>query len=306
MTDLDPDRPASRGPHTTPAPASPRPSVASRASRSSLRRELERHETPAHPRPTSAATYSRPHTPHAAGAAARVEESARGASPPPFTPVFALLSSTSHATNRQTVHHPTVHYIFADDDPEMLTAALARHHRGSGGVYADDDEGVGVASTTLDRGVLLDMEPTADGSGYEVAWASSLTPDWAATSATISRSEGGLGGAAPGLASQLVLKIEGVSLEQLPSRPPGKTPTPEAEMHSSGGSTGKGRTAPAAEDYADLLQDFEKRMSTLRKVVEAGAARQRAVGDGTGQFSEAARDRVPTSGESAQDREGRP
>jgi hypothetical protein len=138
------------------------------------------------------------------------------------------------------------------------------------------------------------MEPTADGSGYEVAWASSLTPDWAATSARISRMEGGNGGAVPGLGGNLVLKIEGVSLE--PSAGPlGKTSTPEIEMQSSGGSTGRQQPARAAEEYADLLQDFEKRMSTLRKVVEAGAARQRALGGGAGQFSEGTtRERVPT------------
>ncbi|KAL2169133.1 hypothetical protein VTG60DRAFT_6460 [Thermothelomyces hinnuleus] len=306
MTGPDPDRPASRGYRTSPIPPSPRPSIASRASRSSLRREVERQEGPAHNRPTSA-TYSRPHTPHTA--AAPVEEPARIPSPspppqptqPPFSPVFALLSSTSHSTNRQTVHHPTVHYIFADDDPEILTAALAHHHQGA---YNDNsEEGT---SLTSDRGVLLDMEPTADGSGYEVTWASSLTPDWAVTSATISRSEGGLGEAAPGFGSKLVLNIEGVSLEpSLGPAPLGKASTPEVEMQSSGASTGKARTATAAEEYADLLQDFDKRMSILRKVVEAGAARQRALGEGGGQFSEAARDKPPTGDESAQDREGR-
>ncbi|EAQ83025.1 hypothetical protein CHGG_10843 [Chaetomium globosum CBS 148.51] len=307
----DPDRPVSRGTYTSPAPPSPRPSVASRASKSSLRREQERQGTPPiHPRPTSAA-YSRPHTPHTT-AVAPAEEPARAPSPPPppppkptqqpFSPVFALLNSTSHASNRQTIHHPTVHYIFADDDPERLTAALAHHH----GAASYDGNG----SEVPDRGVLLDLEPTADGAGYEVAWASSLTADWAATSARVSRMEEGAAGGAtvPGLGGNLVLKIEGVSLEPAAvgggggggaSGPLGKgsTSTPEAEMHSSGGSMGRGRSAPASEGYADLLQDFEKRMATLRKVVEAGAARQRALGGaGDGQLVGAAPgDVVPAS-----------
>ncbi|KAH6623857.1 hypothetical protein F5144DRAFT_584542 [Chaetomium tenue] len=296
----DPDRPASRGTYTSPAPPSPRPSVASRASKSSLRREHERQETPPiHPRPTSAA-YSRPHTPHTT-TIAPAEEPARAPSPPPpppppkptqqpFSPVFALLNSTSHASNRQTIHHPTVHYIFADDDPERLTAALAHHH-GAAASYDDNNNSNG-GEAPPDRGVLLDLEPTADGAGYEVAWASSLTADWAATGARVSRmEEGGAGGATvPGLGGNLVLKIEGVSLEPAAVAAggagggasgavgKGSTSTPETEMHSSGGSTGRGRSAPASEGYAELLQDFEKRMATLRKVVEAGAARQRALG----------------------------
>ncbi|KAK3291828.1 uncharacterized protein B0H64DRAFT_435584 [Chaetomium fimeti] len=304
MPGPDSDRPASRGNHTSPAPPSPRPSVASRASGSSLRREQERQEAPpVHPRPTSA-VYSRPHTPHPP-AAAPAEEPARAPSPPappkptqqqqqqqqPFSPVFALLSSTSHATNRQTIHHPTVHYIFADDDPERLTAALAHHHGAAAAAYDDDNSNGSVP----DRGVLLDLEPSTSGAGYEVAWASSLTADWAATSARVSRMEeggGGGGGGAPvpGLGGNLVLKIEGVSLEpsaaatpSAASGPFGKaSSTSEAEMQSSGGSVGRGRPAAAPEEYADLLQDFEKRMVTLRKVVEAGAARQRALGGAGG------------------------
>lgn len=167
-----------------------------------------------------------------------------------------------------------MHYIFADDDPEVLTAALAHHHRGA---YDDNDEEG--ESQPPDRGVLLDMEPTADGSGYHVACASSLTADWAVTSARVSRTEGDGGGVAAGLGSNLVLKIEGLSIEPSPG-PLGKASTSETEVQSSGGSPGRQRQpAPAAEDYADLLQDFEKRMSTLRKVVEAAAARQRAIGD---------------------------
>ena len=93
---------------------------------------------------------------------------------------------------------------------------------------------------------------------------------------------------AAGLGSNLVLKIEGVSIEPS-AKALGKTPTPpETEMHSSGGSAGRQQQqlAAAPEDYSELLQDFEKRMGTLRKVVEAGAARQRALGDGGVQFSE--------------------
>lgn len=293
MNDPDNDRPGSRGYHASPAPPSPRPSVASRASKSSLRREHERQELPAHPRPASVA-YSRPHTPHAA--TAPVEEPPAVSSPPPpaqppFSPLFTLLASTSHPSNRQTIQYPTVHYIFADDDPEILSAALAHHH---GGGFRDSDSENG-PNNPPDRAVLIDMERTPDGSGVEVVWASSLTPDWAVASARVSRTEGGDGGggAAFGPGGNQVLKIEGVSIEPS-SGVPGpqgakKIPTPETELQSSGGSVGRQQQqlpAPAPEEYADLLQEFDKRMATLRKIVDAAGARQRALGDGDGHFSE--------------------
>ncbi|KAL2262239.1 hypothetical protein VTK26DRAFT_2031 [Humicola hyalothermophila] len=300
MADQHTDRPGSaiagRG-YPFPIPPSPRPSIASRESRSSLRMGQERHETPAQAQPASVA-YSRPQTPQTA--TAPLEEQPQHqqhprhsppphpSQPPSFSPLFALLTSTSHSSNRQTIHHPTVHYVFADDDPEILTAALAHHHRGAyeNTVEVDDDP-----STPRDRAVILDLEPTVDGSSFEVAWASSLSPDWAVTSARVSRMEGnggggGGGGVSAGPSANLVLKIEGVSME--PSSGLGKTPTSETEFQSSSANVGRHHpAAPEVEGYGDLLLDFEKRMAILRKVVEAGAARQRALGAGDEQFSEA-------------------
>jgi hypothetical protein len=127
----------------------------------------------------------------------------------------------------------------------------------------------------------------------------------------------GGGGVAVGPGGNQVLRIEGVSIEPS-SGAPGplgkKIPTPEAEMQSSGGSIGHQQQllpAPAPEEYADLLQEFDKRMATLRKVVEAAGARQRALGDGGGQFSEgmgtervAASSRPETGGDDVQGRGG--
>ncbi len=285
MTDADNDRPGSRGYFAaSPAPPSPRPSVASRASRSSLRRDQERQELSGHPRPASVA-YSRPHTPQYTVANPFEEPPAASPgprpaqpTPPPFSPLFTLLTSTSHPSNRQTIQYPIVHYIFADDDPEILTAALAHHHGGADPHNDPDAE----PNAPPDRAVLLDMERVADGSGVEVAWASSLTPDWAVASAHVSRMEagggGGGGGVAIGPGGNQVLKIEGVSIEPSSGLFGGrKAPAPDTETPA----------PPAPEEYADLLQEFDKRMATLRKVVEAAGARQRALGDGGGQVSQA-------------------
>ncbi|KAL2268186.1 hypothetical protein VTJ83DRAFT_3032 [Remersonia thermophila] len=289
MGDPNSDRPASRAYHVSTAPpTSPRPQpsvVAARGSRSSLRQDqIPEHYPVAHSPPHSLdETGGVPLVPDGGGLPVQPSP------PPPFSPIFTLIASTSQATNKQTIHHPTVHYIFADDDPEILTAALAHHHGSAQHEEGDDHnetQGSGTR-TPPDRGVLLDVEPTADGSGYEVVWASSLTPDWAATSARFSRTEAGTGAdgfAAGALGSSLVLKIEGVSLEPSSQRPllgKAAAASPETDMQSEGTVSGKQQGAPTAEEYPELLREFERRMGTLRRVVEAGAARQRALEHGS-------------------------
>ena len=215
---------AARGYRTSPVPSSPRPSVASRESRSSLRKEQERQEPLAqHSRPASMEKYSHSESPQLGGVASVEGGAHLSPTPqptqaaPPFTPFFTLLTSISPSTNRQTLHHPTVHYIFADDDPEVLIAALAQHHRGlevegGGGGTGDDD--LNDDSGPKDRAIIIDVETTPDGTGFGVAWASSLSPDWAVTMASVDQMESyGGGGAALGPGGNLVLKIEGVSIE---------------------------------------------------------------------------------------------
>lgn len=191
-----------------------------------------------------------------------------------------------------------MHYLFADDDPEILMAALAQHHREphENNNNNDGEDNDDPNSAQRDRAIIMDIERAAtDGAEaqLEVAWASSLSPDWAVTSARLSRVEGAGardgGVRADGPSGGLVLKIEGVSIEPASGPLGAKTSSPESELHSSGGSAGRQQGAPAAEEYADLLQDFEKRMVVLRKVVEAGAARQRALGSGGQQFQESTR-----------------
>ena len=279
---------AAGGRHASPIPPSPRPAVASRSSRSSLRREHERQEAPLPPHLPPSVPRSPPQSPQAFPAPALPQEPPPPSSPSPvqpsFSPLFALISSTSNSSNRQTIHHPTVHYIFADDDPAILTDALAQYHRGTPGSNGHDG---GDSDGPADRAVILDMEPTPDGTSVQVAWASSLSPDWAVTSARVSRMEGSDGGVVSGPSGGLVLKIEGVSIEPSMSTTE-KTPTPEADLQSSTASLGRQQLLPAPERYADLLQEFEKQMATLRRVVEAGEARQRALGDGGEEFTEAA------------------
>ncbi|KAK0610415.1 hypothetical protein B0T17DRAFT_620894 [Bombardia bombarda] len=280
MTDPDPNRPGSSAAahHASSTPHSRRPSVASHASRSSLRRERDRQEALAHARPLSAA-YSHPHSPQqGTPTGPAVDEPSSSLTQqqpdePPFTPLFTLLTSNTHPSHRQTTYHPTVHYIFADDDPDLMTAALAQH------IEDNDNQN--------ERAVVLDMAPTPDGAGLEVAWASSLSPDWAVVSASVSHMKDNDGAAerSYSLPGTLVLKIDGVSIEPsaatataTATAAPLTTSTPELELQSSGASgTRQQSSSSSTDDYARLLVDFDQRMGLLHRVVEVGAERQRMI-----------------------------
>lgn len=265
---------AAAGYHASSIPPSPRPSVTGRASRSSLRRDRDSHDSGAYPRPASAAlSHGTSHDePMYRPPSSSSPPQPQPAPQPTFSPPFVLLTSISHASSRQTIHHPAVRYIFADDDPEILSAELTQYHytKQDG---SEDKTGPG------HRAVIIDMDQREGDIGFEVAWASSLSPDWAVTSASMAKMDGGGGG--------LVLKVEGMSLEPpislAASSTTGKMQASEAgDMHSSGAS-GEGqqrrpqpKQSPSSSDeYAALLQDFEKRMAVLRKVAEVGAERQR-------------------------------
>ena len=210
-----------------------------------------------------------------------------------------------------------MHYVFSDDDPDILTEALAHHHgsltsaehepspmHGSAGSGSGSGEsGAPPGPTVQERAIVLDLVPKDDGSaGYEVAWASSLSADWAVTSARVSRMEGddaaaagGGGGGALGDdgdggsgGANLMLRIEGLGIEgggsgaSSTTRHRGKGSSPlaagdggELQLSTASGSTSK--QAAVEENYGLLIDEFEKRMGVLRKVVSAGEERQRKV-----------------------------
>lgn len=227
--------------------------------------------------------------------------------PPSFQPLFTLVTdSTSRAT-----HHPRVHYIFSDDDPDVLTSALAQHHATAFEHDTSSPEASGGASRP-ERAIVLDLVPTetdpetnASGVGYDVAWASSLSADWAVTSARVSRIEEGEGDTEDDGAGRLMLRIEGVGISS--TAPAGKSPSPlpageGGELQGSGGSgAGSGRQQASGveqEDYGALIEEFEKRMGVLKKVVDAGDERRRKV-EGDAAAAEAIRQ--GEAGEEAED-----
>ncbi|KAK6423264.1 hypothetical protein LTR95_016561, partial [Oleoguttula sp. CCFEE 5521] len=84
----------------------------------------------------------------------------------PFRPLFALI--TDPLTGE--IHHPTVHYIFSDDEPDgsPLTAAALQ--------AAEDQEDATLRGTdeTEERVVVLDLQ----GDGKTVAGVTSLSDTW--------------------------------------------------------------------------------------------------------------------------------
>ncbi|KAI0182823.1 hypothetical protein EV127DRAFT_305636, partial [Xylaria flabelliformis] len=205
----------------------------------------------------------------------------RPRTPPPFAPVFTLVNNAS----TRTTHHPHVRYIFNDDDPDILTRALAECEHAN----ADQSD---FDPTPANRAMILDLAPSDDG-GYNIAWASSLSPSWAVVDAQLSQisppssDAGHSSGGGPGdtdnknnRPDRLMLRIEGVETSA-----PGSSSelriSDEASRQRPGSASGSGsgqreRERPGeGDDYANTLDEFEKRMATLRKVVSASEDRRK-------------------------------
>lgn len=278
--------------------------------------------------------------------------------PPQFHPLFTLVTDT---TSRAT-HHPRVHYIFSDDDPDILTHALAQYQQQSEQRIQQQRrqspaKGPSPSGSTSnkplsqhhqsssssspvpqlapsDRAIVLDLVPklntlssgddpvaatstmtataSALSSQYEVAWASSLSVDWAVVSAKLSAmpdddvSTRGGGpddldtGAQAAQQQRLMLHIEGIdstagvsSSSNTATTANQRTQTTSAATRqpslgdgdmrlSSGSISGEKGTAQQIgtaikEDYGVIVDEFGKRMLVLRKVMEKGLERQRKV-----------------------------
>lgn len=273
-----------------------------------------------------------------------------------FHPLFTLVTD---ATSR-AAHHPRVHYIFSDDDPDILTDALAQyshqneqqlqHQRRQSPAKGPSSSDRALPQQQLqsssspapppvssDRAIVLDLVPKAaapssshenvattstasfSSQQYEVAWASSLSADWAVVSAKLSAmpdddtsargrgpddhdQEGG--DAQPPQQQRFMLHIEGIdSSAGVPTsgtmtnvnrarKTSAATRRPslgDRDLRGSSGSVNsgdKGATSASQqqqgkEDYGVIVDEFGKRMGVLRKVLDAGLERQRKVAAAT-------------------------
>ncbi|KAI1748372.1 hypothetical protein F4782DRAFT_360658 [Xylaria castorea] len=212
----------------------------------------------------------------------------RPRTPPLFAPVFTLVNNAS----TRTTHHPHVRYIFNDDDPDILTQALAEcEHTNTD--QSDSDP------VLTNRAMILDLAPNDDG-GYSVAWASSLSPSWAVLDAQLSQisppssdaghssgsGAGDTGNDKNNRPDRLMLRIEGVETSA-PSSSSELRISDEASRQRPGSGSGSGsgqrerERAGEGDDYANTLDEFEKRMATLRKVVSASEDRRKKLASQT-------------------------
>ncbi|KAI2468736.1 hypothetical protein F4781DRAFT_253798 [Annulohypoxylon bovei var. microspora] len=196
--------------------------------------------------------------------------------PPPFAPIFTLVNNTS----TRTTHHPHVRYIFSDDDPDILTQALAELDPGI-------NESTSDPALRHTRAMILELESDSRG-GYSVAWASSLSSSWAVLDTQLSNipaassdgsNDGNEGGDSSGRADRLMLRIEGIETSALGSEggTSGEASRLGSGIASGGGSGHHDRERVDGEDYANIVDKFERRMTTLRKIVEAGEERRRII-----------------------------
>ena len=193
---------------------------------------------------------------------------------PPFAPIYTLVTNTS----TRSTHHPHVHYIFSDDDPDILSQALAQQHE------LNVDESTSDAKSH-NRTVLLDVEPDADG-GYKVSWASSLSPSWAVVDAQLSRitppseaAGANTNGSAnnPQKSDRLMLRIDGIEAASAGTESELRLSSRSGQGSGSGSSLGSSQRDRDNESYPSLVDEFERRMATLRKMVDSSEERRQKV-----------------------------
>lgn len=218
-----------------------------------------------------------------------------------FRPFFTLIED-AHSSD---YHHPTVHYIFSDDDPEILTEASMRAlemgdaaplpPRASAHGESEDSQGSNnkppptflppPVPGVKERYIILDVEPTntsvPEGQfatsagtgtthmssspaqqkpqqqanlGYRITSAHSLSSDWQVLDAQLSpaptfdapeNADDASGGT-------LMLRIEGTSCF------PREIHTTAKDNHDT------------SQTLEEMMEQFEKRMGELRRVIEAG------------------------------------
>ena len=165
-----------------------------------------------------------------------------------LVPFFALVENSSTSEH----HHPTVHYIFADDDAELISEAACRalaQDDPQHVVSQEEEENKLPASIdgVHEHYILLDVQPCEADSGYEVTGAHSLSSEWQVTKASIS-SAPTIDGTGADSGEGLMLKIEGISA----------MPKPQMDEATRG----------KKENLQQMVARFEKGLAQIRKMLD--------------------------------------
>lgn len=193
-----------------------------------------------------------------------------------FAPYFTLISD---AASTATYHPRDVHYLFSDDDPELLTSACldALHNptssesassskTKSSGSQEQRDRKPSYASIREHRVLLLDV----DAAGKAITKARSLTPNWQILNTNISAAptwDAAQDNAAQDVHTQssnasMMLKIEGTGVGEIASRD-------DAAAHGLGLGLTEDGTMIGDDEFQSIMKDFDERMRVLRVVVGA-------------------------------------
>ncbi|KAI9785565.1 MAG: hypothetical protein M1816_000376 [Peltula sp. TS41687] len=203
---------------------------------------------------------------------------------PPFTPFFTIIEDATTSEH----YHPNVHYIFSDDDDDdhdLLTdaalhalsndpsfsASTEPQKQQAGKAVENSNHGSRQSSASLststsknnriavkDRYLIVDVSPSGD----SIVSARSLTADWQALGAEVSKAPTWeAASAAEGAAKTggLMLRIEGTEGFGF-----------DGDRDGLEGEDGMGIGNGNERGMAELVDLFEKRMVLLRKVVESG------------------------------------
>lgn len=220
---------------------------------------------------------------------------------PELKPFFTLIEDA----NTLEYHHPTVHYIFSDDDPEFLTeASLRALETGSNAELSPSREHEGSRQSGLlpppipgfkERYIILDMENTP-GDGAAAAAAAQIATSAGTTGTTISTSpatqqqqQQSTGHSAYRVTSAHSLTPDWQILNtQLSPAPTFDTPNDlSGDPASTGGGalmlrvegtagfprdvpSNKERDKQGRQSLEEMMEQFEKRMGELRRVIEVG------------------------------------
>ncbi|KAI7548721.1 hypothetical protein KC331_g4241 [Hortaea werneckii] len=190
--------------------------------------------------------------------------------PPDFKPFFTLIEDPETGEH----HHPAVHYIFADDEPEFLTDATLmaleqqQHHHQQQQQQQQEQTLTSQASEVEERFILLDLAED----GKTVLSTTSLSPNWQALKASVgkapslgqSEEEGGGGG-------NPMLTISGQEGSRGPSGSGGK----KGRRMKGGAAAGGGGAVEWKVE--DLVRGFEERLVGLDEVL--GEKKEREGGD---------------------------